>query len=56
MPDTSVTSATQATRTQHGCDTSVTTVTRVKNLGFENGTSKNILSHPYSYYMVSERL
>ena len=31
-------------------------VTRVKNVDFDNDTSKNIFSHPYIYYMASERL
>ena len=29
---------------------------RVKNFGFDNDTGKNIFSHPYIYYMTSERL
>ena len=33
-----------------------TSATRVKNFDFDNGTSKNIFSHPYVYYMASERL
>ena len=28
----------------------------MKNFDFDNVTSKNIFSHPYSYYMASERL
>ena len=28
----------------------------MKNFDFDNGTSKNIFSHPYIYYMASERL
>ena len=28
----------------------------MKNIDFDNGTSKNIISHPYIYYMASERL
>ena len=32
-----------------------TSATRV-NFDFDNYTSKNIFSHPYIYYMVSERL
>ena len=51
--DTSDTSATQATRVQQKCDTSGT---QVKNFDFDNDTSKNIFSHPYIYYMASERL
>ena len=31
-------------------------VTPVKNVDFDNDTSKNIFSHPYIYYMTSERL
>ena len=70
MPDTSDTSATLATRVQHEqhkcdtsatqvqheCDTNDTSATRVKNIDFDNDTSKNIISHPYIYYMASERL
>ena len=33
-----------------------TSATRVKNLDFDNDTSKNIFSHPYIYYMVCEIL
>ena len=68
--DTSDTSTTRATRMQHECDTSNasmtrvrhgcykndTSTTRVKNFDFANDTSKNIFSHPYIYYMASERL
>ena len=63
-------SETQATRVQHMCDTSATRTTRVrqecytndtstarvKKFDFDNDTSKNIFSHPYIYYMASERL
>ena len=28
----------------------------MKNFDFDNGTGKNIFSHPYIYYMASERL
>ena len=56
MPDTSYTSATQVRHEQHKCDTNDTSATRVKNLDFDNDTSKNIFSHPYIYYMASERL
>ena len=70
MPDTSDTSATQATRMQHHCSTSNTSTTRVRhecytndksatraeNFDFNNDTSKNIFSHTYIYYMASERL
>ena len=38
------------------CDTSATLTTRVKIFDFDNDTSKNILLHPYIYYMASERL
>ena len=70
MPDTSDTSATRVTRNQHECDTNNTSATqvrnecytndtsatRVKNFDFDNDTSKSIFSHPYIYYMASERL
>ena len=41
---------------RHECDTSATRTTRVKNFDFDNGTNENIFSHPYIYYIVSERL
>ena len=47
------TSETHMTRMRHKCDMSVT---RVKNVDFDNDASKNIFSHPYIYYMTSERL
>ena len=50
------TSESRATRMQHECDTSDTSATWVKNFDFDNDTSKNIFSHPYIYYMASERL
>ena len=50
------TSATLVTRVQHKCDTNDTSATRVKNFDFDNGTIKNIFSHPYIYYMLRERL
>ena len=28
----------------------------MKNFDFDNGTSNNIISHPYIHYMASERL
>ena len=28
----------------------------MKNFDFDNGKSKNIFQHPYSYYVTSERL
>ena len=40
----------------HECYTNDTSETRVKNLDFDNDTGKNIFSHPYIYYMASERL
>ena len=50
------TSKTWATRVRHECYTNDTSATRVKNFDFHNNTSKNIFSHPYIYYMASERL
>ena len=47
---------TSATRVRHECYTNNKSVTRVKNFDFDNGTSKNIFSHPYIYYVASERL
>ena len=50
------TNDTSATQVQHECYTNDTSATRVKNFDFDNDTSKNIFSHPYIYYMASERL
>ena len=50
------TSATRTTRVRHDCYTNNTSATRVKNFDFDNYTSKNIFSHPYIYYIPSERL
>ena len=48
---------------RHECDTSVPPVLHEghecdtsENFDFDNDTSKNIFSHPYIYYMASERL
>ena len=50
------TSATRTTRVRHECYTNDTSATQVKHFDFDNDTSKNIYSHPYGYYMESERL
>ena len=50
------TSATLTTRVPHERYTDDTRATRVKNFDFRKDTSKNIFSHPYIYYMASERL
>ena len=47
------TNATRVLHKRHECDASAT---RVKHFDFDNDTSKNIFSHPYIYYMASERL
>ena len=49
-------SNTSATRVTHQCYTNDTIATRVKKLDFDNDTGKNISSHPYIYYIASERL
>ena len=68
--DTSDTSETRAAQVRHKCDTNDTLTTRVrhecytndtsairvKNFDFDNDTSKGIFSHPYIYYIASERL
>ena len=41
---------------RHECYTNNTSAKRVKNFDFDNDTSKNIFSHPYIYFMASERL
>ena len=53
--DTSNTSETRETDVQHECYNNDTSATRVKNFDVDNDTAKNI-SHPYIYYMASERL
>ena len=47
---------TSATRVWHECFTSDTSAARVKNFDFDNGTSENTSSQPYSNYMANERL
>ena len=61
--DNSDTSEKRITRARHKCDTSATLTTWVRqecatseNFWFCNDTSKSIFSHPYAYYMASERL
>ena len=49
-------SETRARYERHECDTNDTSATQMKNFDFDNNTSKNIFSHPYIYYMASERL
>ena len=49
-------SNTNVTQVRHECYMNDTSVARMKNCDFDNGTSKNRFSHPYIYYMVSERL
>ena len=51
--DMSGTSATQQVRHEYTNDRSAT---QVKNVGFDKDNRKNIFSHPYIYYMASERL
>ena len=50
------TSETRTTQVRHECYTNDTSPTRVKNFNFDNGTGKNIYSHLYIYYMLSEIL
>ena len=47
---------TSATQVRHECYTNDTSATRQKNFDFDNDTGKHIFSHPYIYYMASERL
>ena len=47
---------TSATQVRHECYTNDARATRLQNFDFDNGTSKNIFSHLYIYYMASERL
>ena len=48
--------ATRTTRAQHECYTSNANKKQVKNVDFDNDTSKNIFSRTYIYYMASKRL
>ena len=41
---------------RHDCFSNNTSVKLVKNFGFDNDTSENILSHPYIRSKVIERL
>ena len=54
--DTSDTTATQLQHERYTNDTNDTSATRVKNFDFDKAMGKNIFSHPYIYYMASERL
>ena len=54
--DTSDTNTTRVQYQRHECYTNDTSATRVKKIDFDNGTGKNVFSHPYIYYMASERL
>ena len=47
---------TRKTWVWHECYTNDTSATQVKNFDFDNDTVKTIFSHPYIYYMASERL
>ena len=49
-------SETQATRVLHECYRKDTGAAKVKFLDFDSDTSENIFSHPYIYYMATERL
>ena len=49
-------SATLTTQVRDECYTNDTSETHVKNFDFNNDKSKNIFSHPYIYYMATERL
>ena len=50
------TSETRTTHVRHECYTNDTSSTRVKNFNFDSDAGKNIYSHPYIYYMLSEIL
>ena len=47
LPDTSNTNTTRATQVQHERNTTDRSVTQVKILDFDNGTSENIFTQPY---------
>ena len=47
---------TSARHERHEWDTSNTSAAQAKNFDFDNDTGKNMFSHPYIYYMASERL
>ena len=44
------------TLVRHECYNNDMSSTRVRNFDFDNDLGKNIFSHPYIYYMASERL
>ena len=46
---------TSATQGWHECYTNDTSAKRVKNFDFDNKMRKKKFSHPYIYYMASER-
>ena len=50
------TSATRTAQMRHECYTNNTSAKRVKDSHFDNNKNENIFSHPYIYYMASERL
>ena len=50
------TTDTSVTRVRHKRYTNGTNATQEKNFEFDNETSKNIFSHPYISYMANERL
>ena len=54
--DTKNTSATRTTRVRYECYTNDTSATWVRNFGFDNDTSENIILHPYISHMTTERL
>ena len=47
---------TSTTRVRDECYTNDTSATQLKNFDFDNDTIINIFSHPYIYYMESEKL
>ena len=49
-------SATRTARVGHECYTNDTSAKWVKKFDFDYDTSKNVFSHPFIYYMASERL
>ena len=53
---TSNTNATRVLQERRKCYTNDRSASRVKNLHFDDNASENIFSHPYIYYIASERL
>ena len=50
------TSATRTTQVRHECNANDASATQMKNVDFDNDTSENIFSRPYTSCMATKRL